>query len=204
MGAKRTTSEDPRVLRTRRDVVDAAVQIFATEGWAAVTHTEVARRAGYSKATVYAHWPTRLDLMRASVGRICDETGHPEPTGELRADLVHGLVDFAEDLASGHLDRVLGALLERSGSDPEVDDLRRQLYEAGTRSLESVLRTHLPEEDVEPSLALLVGGVLARSAFQVRAADRAYVEDLVDRVLASPGNPAPAEAAASSGPAEAT
>ncbi|GLU48372.1 TetR/AcrR family transcriptional regulator [Nocardiopsis ansamitocini] len=187
MGARKPAAEDPRVLRTRRDVVDAAVRIFATEGWAAVTHAEVARRAGYSKATVYAHWPTRLDLMRASVGKICDETDHPAPTGDLRTDLVHGLVDFAEDLESGHLDRVLGGLLERSGSDPEVDGLRRQLYEAGTRSLESVLRTHLPSEDVEPSLALLVGGVLSRSAFQVKPSTKAFVEDLVDRVLASSG-----------------
>ena len=189
MGAKKPTTEDPRVLRTRRDVVDAAVRIFAAQGWAAVTHAEVARQAGYSKATVYTHWPTRLDLMRASVGRICDETDHPAPTGDLRADLVDGLVDFAQDLESGHLDRVLGGLLERSGSAPEVDELRRQLYEAGTRSLESVLRAHLPPQDVEPCLTLLVGGVLSRSAFQVRPAGTAFVEDLVDRVLASSGGP---------------
>jgi AcrR family transcriptional regulator len=152
----------------------------------------VARRAGYSKATVYAHWPTRLDLMRASVGRICDETDHPEPTGDLRADLVNGLVDFAEDLAGGHLDRVLGGLMERSGSDPAVDELRRRLYEAGTSSLASVLRAHLPAEDVEPSLALLVGGVLARISFQAEPSSRAFVEDLVDRVLSSSGRLDPA------------
>ena len=68
-----------------------------------------------------------------------------------------------------------------------MDELRQQLYEAGTRSLESVLRTHLPAQDVEPSLALLVGGVLARSAFQARPSTNAFVEDLVDRVLASSG-----------------
>ncbi|MFE1166326.1 TetR/AcrR family transcriptional regulator [Nocardiopsis sp. NPDC058789] len=187
MGERKAPGDDPRVLRTHRDVVDAAVRLFATEGWAAVTHAEVARRAGYSKATVYAHWPTRLDLMRASVGRICDETDHPEPTGDLRADLVAGLVDFAEDLAGGHLDRVLGGLLERRGSDPTVDELRHRLYEAGTRSLASVLRAHLPAEDVEPSLALLVGGVLARTSFQAEPSSRAFVEDLVDRVLASSG-----------------
>ncbi|MFD6098201.1 TetR/AcrR family transcriptional regulator [Nocardiopsis flavescens] len=187
MGTKESDGVDPRVLRTRRDVVDAATELFVTEGWSVVTHAEVARRAGYSKATVYAHWPTRLDLMRASIGKICDEADHPEPTGDLRADLVRGLVDFAEDLAGGHLDRVLGGLLERSGSDPVVDELRRRLYEAGTRSLEGVLRSHLPEVDVEPSLALLVGGVLTRGAFQGRPATEEFVEDLVDRVLASTG-----------------
>ncbi|WP_049557075.1 hypothetical protein [Nonomuraea sp. SBT364] len=43
-----------------------------------------------------AHWPTRLHLLRASVGQTCDAAGHPEPTGDLRADLIAGLVDLAD------------------------------------------------------------------------------------------------------------
>ena len=105
-------SVDPRVLRTRRDVVDAATALFLAEGWSAVTHAEVARRAGYSKATVYTHWPTRLDLVRASVGQICGAAEHPPPTGDLRADLVRDLVDFADDLSRGHLGRVIGGVLD--------------------------------------------------------------------------------------------
>lgn len=180
-------SVDPRVVRTRRDVVEAAAELFGSQGWTGVTHAEVARRAGYSKATVYAHWPTQLDLVRASVGRICDVAQHPEPTGDLRADLINGLLDFAGDLAEGRLERVLGGILERAAGDPAVGDLRRQLYEEGTRALEAVLRSHLPDEDVEPSLALLVGGVLARVSFQAEPAPEAFVTDLVDRVLAATG-----------------
>lgn len=152
-----------------------------------MTHAEVARRAGYSKATVYAHWPTRLDLIRASVGQICHAAEHPEPTGDLRDDLVRELADFADDLSLGHLDRVLGGILERAGSDPAVDELRQQLYDEGTRSIEGILRNHLPPDAVEPSLALLTGGVLVRVAFQACPATRAFIEDLIDRVLASSG-----------------
>ncbi|GGO65881.1 TetR/AcrR family transcriptional regulator [Nonomuraea cavernae] len=187
MGQGESGDVDPRVLRTRRDVIDAATQLFREEGWDAMTHAEVARRAGYSKVTVYAHWPTRLDLVRASVGQICDAMEHPEPTGDLRADLISGLTDFAEDLAGGHLDRVLGGVFERSGSDPVVDELRRRLYEAGTRALEDILRSHLPPQDVEPSLALLVGGVIVRGVFQAQPPSRKFVAELVDRVLASAG-----------------
>ncbi|MEU5907717.1 TetR/AcrR family transcriptional regulator [Micromonospora sp. NPDC047527] len=178
-------SVDPRVQRTRRDVVDAATALFLEQGWAAVTHAEVAHRAGYSKATIYAHWPTRLDLVRASVDQMCAAVGHPQLTGDLRHDLIAGLLDFGQDLADGHLVRVFGGLLERAGSDPIVDELRERLYAAGTRSLDSALRSHLRAEDVEPSLALLVGGVLVRAGFQVQPADRPFVEDLVDRVLAA-------------------
>ena len=52
---------DPRVARTRRDVVDATAALLLEVGWDGVTHARVAQRSGYSKATVYAHWPARLD-----------------------------------------------------------------------------------------------------------------------------------------------
>jgi AcrR family transcriptional regulator len=178
-------SVDPRVVRTRRDVIDAATALFLAEGWTAVTHTEVAQRAGYSKATVYAHWPTRLDLVRASVGQICDASEHPLPSGDLHADLVRELVYFAEALSNGHLDRVLGGILERAGSDPGVDELRHRLYEEGTRSMEAILRTHLPPVAVGPSLVLLAGGVLVKVAFEGHPATKGFIEDLVARVLMS-------------------
>lgn len=171
------------MVRTRRDVVAAATDLFLEQGWGAVTHAEVARRAGYSKATVYAHWPTQLDLVRASVGQICGAAEHPEPTGDLHADVIRELVDFAGDLSDGHLTRVLGGVIERAADDPEVDDLRRQLDEEGSRSLEAILGHHLPADDVEPSLALLTGAVFVRVAIQGRPAGRAFVVDLVERVL---------------------
>ncbi|MFI7454899.1 TetR/AcrR family transcriptional regulator [Nonomuraea sp. NPDC049714] len=178
---------DPRVQRTRRDVVDAATALFKSEGWAAVTHAEVARRAGYSKATVYTHWPTRLDLVRASVGQICGAAEHPRPTGDLRADLVRELLDFADDLSQGHLTRVLGGVLERADNDPVVGEMREQLWAEGTRSMEAILRSHLPAQAVEPCLALLTGGVLVRVALQARPATEEFVEDLVERALATSG-----------------
>ncbi|MFC9065687.1 TetR/AcrR family transcriptional regulator [Streptomyces harbinensis] len=185
MGMTEEGPVDPRVQRTRRDVVDAATELFTSEGWAAVTHAEVARRAGYSKATVYAHWPTRLDLVRASVGQICGTSEHPRPTGDLRADLITALLDFADDLSRGHLARVLGGVFERAGSDPAVDEMRGQLYAEGAGPLEAILGTHLPEEAVEPCVALLTGGVLVRVAMQASPATPEFIEDLVDRVLAS-------------------
>jgi AcrR family transcriptional regulator len=180
-------SVDPRVVRTHRDVIAAAAALLLAQGWTAVTHAEVARRAGYAKATIYAHWPTRLDLVRASVGQICGAAEHPPPTGDLRADLVRELVGFADDLSHGHLDRVLGGVLERAGTDPAVDELRQQLWEEGARSMEAILGSHLPPDAVAPSLALLAGGVLVRVAFQGRPATTAFIEDLVDRVLTSSG-----------------
>ncbi|MFI6426259.1 TetR/AcrR family transcriptional regulator [Promicromonospora sp. NPDC050880] len=176
---------DPRVARTRRDVVGATSTLLLEEGWDAVTHAEVARRAGYSKATVYAHWPTRLDLIRASIEQICDVADHPAATGDLRADLRAALADFADDLTRGHLDRLLGGVVERAHGNEVVRGLRTRLYETGTSGMRAVLAAHVAPRDVEPTLALLTGAVLVLVTFEGRPATTAVVDDLVDRALAA-------------------
>ncbi|WP_432563217.1 TetR/AcrR family transcriptional regulator [Kineococcus sp. SYSU DK003] len=177
---------DPRVLRTHRDVVRSTAELLVAGGWDAVTHAEVARRSGYSKATVYAHWPTRLDLIRASIERICDEADHPPATGDLRADLRAALSDFANDLAEGRLDRLLAGVVEHADDGQAVADLRLRLYDTGTRGLRAILTTHLAAADVEPVLVLLTGGVLVHVSYAGATATPAFIDDLIDRVVGSP------------------
>ncbi len=176
---------DPRILRTHRDVVQATAALLVAGGWDAVTHAEVARRSGYSKATVYAHWPTRFDLIRASIERICDEADHPRATGDLRADLRASLLDFANDLAEGHLDRLLAGVVEHADHGQALADLRLRLYETGTRAMRAILTTHLGPTDVEPVLALLTGAVLVHVSYAGEPATPAFVDDLIERVAGS-------------------
>lgn len=174
---------DPRVARTRRDVVDTTAAVLLEHGWDGVTHAEVARRSGYSKATIYAHWPSRLDLVRAAIEQVCDEAHHPPATGDLRKDLRTSLLDFATDLSEGHLDRLLAGVIERVNTSEVVRALRARLYETGTSGMRSILETHLRPADVEPSLALLTGAVFVRVTFEGEAATEQFVDDLLDRVL---------------------
>lgn len=183
MATDATATMDPRVARTRRDVVDAAAELLLSDGWDAVTHAEVARRAGYAKATIYAHWPTRIDLIRASIDQICNEASHPPATGNLRDDLRASLTDFAQDLEIGHLDRLLAGVIERANQGDVVTELRQRLYETGTRAMRSILETHLSPNDIEPVLTLLTGAVLVRVSYEGVPATAEFIDDIIDRVL---------------------
>jgi AcrR family transcriptional regulator len=183
MGAMTEPALDPRVTRTRRDVVDSTVTLLVEHGWDGVTHAEVARRSGYSKATVYTHWPTRLDLIRDAIEQLCSVEHHPTVTGDLRVDLRTALLDFASDLTDGHLDRLLAGVVERASTSEVVRTLRGRLYETGTRSLRSILEAHLHPTDVQPSLTLLTGAVLVRVTFEGEPATEAFVDNLINRVL---------------------
>jgi AcrR family transcriptional regulator len=176
---------DPRVARTRRDVVDATAALLLEVGWDGVTHAQVAQRSGYSKATVYAHWPARLDLVRDAVEHVCDQAHHPVPTGNLREDLRTALRDFATDLTDSHLDRLLAGLVERADGSEVVRGLRTRLYETGTSGMRSILQAHLEPADIEPSLALLTGAVFVRVTFEGAPASESFIDDLIDRVLRS-------------------
>src|SRR5690242_3793993 len=85
--------EDARVARTRTDVARAALDVLRTEGFDEVTHAKVAESAGYSKTTLYAHWPTRLDLVRLALDALGEMPHHPV-SGDLRADLIGELTVF--------------------------------------------------------------------------------------------------------------
>src|ERR1700761_9177248 len=87
------SGEDARVARTRADVARAALQVLTVEGSDAVTHARVAELAGYSKTTLYTHWPTRVELIAIALDGLGDLPHHPR-SGVLRDDMIGELQAF--------------------------------------------------------------------------------------------------------------
>jgi AcrR family transcriptional regulator len=54
----------------RRQILDAARELFAHEGYAAVSMRKLAQRIEYSPTAIYLHFEDKDDLFRA----VCDET----------------------------------------------------------------------------------------------------------------------------------
>lgn len=55
-----------------RAILDAAGELFLEQGFSAVSMDAVARQAGVSKATLYAHFPGKDALFAAVVAERCD------------------------------------------------------------------------------------------------------------------------------------
>ncbi len=58
-------TQTERSTATRRRILDASRELFATRGWAATPIDEVARRAGVTKGALYHHFRDKTDLLRA-------------------------------------------------------------------------------------------------------------------------------------------
>lgn len=109
---------DPRIERTQKVVLDAAVELLATEG-AAVTIDAIAERSGVARSTIYRHWPDRADLFAEAFGLVCAVGEIPDMgsfVGELRqrADLLaHGLSHEAWG-------RILPTIVGGADHDPDL------------------------------------------------------------------------------------
>jgi AcrR family transcriptional regulator len=174
---------DARVVRTRQDVLRAAIDLLVTDGLDGVTQPNVARRAGYSKATVYTHWPERLDLIRdafAMLGRM----PHHEPVGDLRADLVGELHSFRNAMQQYRLDRVLAVLAEGSTAWPELVPIRDEFVADGERPIRSLLARHLRGARLDSAVLMLCGAVVHSMLMRGDPPSDAVISRAVDAVMA--------------------
>ncbi len=72
MMAETTTvpRDTPKSRRTRARILDEAVHVIATQGYAATTNAAVAEAAGITRGAMLYHFPTRESLLEATIEHI--------------------------------------------------------------------------------------------------------------------------------------
>lgn len=184
--SSRTVDRDARVVRTHDDVLRAALQLLVDQGWEAVTHARVAQSAGYSRATLYNHWPTRDALLQGAFSRLA-EMPHATSTGELRADLLAELVAYRDGMAEHRLDRALAVLIDLTASKPEMAPVRDRIVADGEGYVRRLLEPVLPPERLEAATLLLCGAVLQAALLHGTPPSDALLAATVDVVLSGLG-----------------
>src|SRR5207249_12076512 len=57
----------------RRQLLDAALEVFVSQGYHAAAMDDIAERAGVSKPVLYQHFPGKLELYLALLDKHCDQ-----------------------------------------------------------------------------------------------------------------------------------
>jgi AcrR family transcriptional regulator len=148
---------DARVARTRADVSRVALQILTTEGADALTHAHVAELAGYSKTTVYSHWPARVELIALALDAL-GELPHHQRTGDLRVDLIGELHSFRRAVAEFRLDRILSVMAQWASVD-ELARIRDRINAEGQRPIRGMLGEVFAGAELEATVSMLAGVV---------------------------------------------
>ena len=92
-----------RAAQTRAEIVDAALELFAAQGFDATSMDQVADAAHVSRRTVYRYFPTKDDLVFESprkwlevLNRTIDTRRPDEPTRDLLQRAVRDVARFIE------------------------------------------------------------------------------------------------------------
>lgn len=127
---------NPRAVRTRRALYDAAARLFVEQGYEDTTMAEIAAAAGTSRRTAFNHFPNKGDIPMVWVRQMADRA-----LGEI-ADAPRGDV----------VDRIHGYFRVISRSVEAEPELSRQMMLGWTAALGPALYESQLLADVTPLL----------------------------------------------------
>lgn len=181
-------ADDPRVIRSRAAVMDAAIALFVDGGINGVTIEAVAARAAVAKTTIYRHWPSRqhllMDVFRHFDHRF-DPPSSTDPPVEQLKDLSRQL---AVTLTSREWQRALPALLDVTR---RIDEFAGEhgMGIPGAGSMSRAIAV-LIERDILPRdtpvgevLVQIVGPLTLGAIFAPEQIADDFVDRLVERLI---------------------
>ena len=140
--------------RRRQELVVAAFNLIAENGFEGLRTRDVAAEVGVNIATLHYYFPTKESLIRGvleyAMGRFRSTLApHGSPDDQLRNHLraVRKLLVEEPELAS-----VMGELALRSARDKSIADLMAEMYEAWHATLRGLLRRAAKEGHLRPEL----------------------------------------------------
>jgi AcrR family transcriptional regulator len=183
------TTLDPRVERSRRVVLEAALDELGTVGYGAFTIESVAGRAGVGKSTIYRHWPDKLALIADAFETFHQEMVPSVASGSARERVTRLVRHVAEIVVDSTFSICIPALIEGAERDPRVRAFHHRYSAARRQSLidiiaEGVTAGELPRYlDPELGALALLGPIFYRRLMSAEPFDPDRAGALVDTVL---------------------
>jgi TetR/AcrR family transcriptional regulator, mexJK operon transcriptional repressor len=200
----RPTLEDGVLVDER--ILDAAANVFLEEGFARAKMDQIASRAGITKQTVYARFPSKNALFGALASRFSGLAFRPlhvavDSNQSPRAHLIQFATEVTAELRDPKSQRLFVVLAAEARAFPDVAS---QTWVEGAGRLRTHLRRFFDEQialkrmaisnpsfAVEQFLGLLVGPIFGRllferpSYFESEEQAATYIEAAVDLFLAN-------------------
>ena len=157
----------PRSAAVDAAIIDAALRLLATEGYARMSVDRVAAEAGVSKAAIYLRYRSKADLATAALAHL-REAGEADPSGDLRADLVAELRQLRRNAERVSGMALIGTCLVEEQHTPELLPLYRERTSRPRRArLRAMLedaraRGEIAAAEIEPVIDLFMGAYQSR------------------------------------------
>jgi TetR/AcrR family transcriptional regulator, regulator of autoinduction and epiphytic fitness len=190
-------SPDPRVERSRRLILAAALGELGEVGYGAFTIESVAVRAGVAKSTIYRHWPDKVTLIADAF-----ETFHEQIVPHIgglpaRESLLQLLRHVAVVVVDSAFSACIPALIEGAERDPRLRAFRHRYSAERRQSLTALISQGVTDGEfragIDPELAAqaLLGPIFYRRLMTSDPFDPDHVGDLIDMIVGGPSRKRP-------------
>jgi AcrR family transcriptional regulator len=179
-GRPRDTSIDERVIAATRE-------LLAEQGFEATTVQAIAARAGVHASAIYRRWPSRIELIEASLSPVAD-VAEIVPTGDLRRDVRRFMRTYVAMFAEPAAQAAVRPLLVYYQTSAGERDASGFLNISTRPQFAAILGAAAPGT-VDPAINpddvfdMLLGSLLARTLIPTVAGRRRPLERLVDLVV---------------------
>jgi len=191
--------------KTRQKIDEAALELFAEQGFAGTATSEIARRAGVAEGTIFRHYPNKKAVLIGVMAPVIQRVMAPLATrkikrilGEQHADveallgeLLRERIDFMQ-----HAPRFLRVVMQEASLHPDVRDLVADVFLAQVRPVfgeqlddlkaRGLVDASLNNDSVMRMIISVVAGyvLLAHMLYTDHSFDDAQEIDQMVRVLA--------------------
>jgi AcrR family transcriptional regulator len=189
MGEPDALLKDPRIGRTRAAVMQATVELIATEGPQAITHQRIAQLSRVSRSTLYRYWPQPEDLLVDALGQIVTSFDFTGP-GRLRHELIAELKRRRREINQPVVRTAFTTVMARALHDPAAAALRDRLVKNVAEGLRHSVERGVQRGELRPGLdphvltSKVLGSLAWWSFVEARNVTDALIADVVDGALA--------------------
>lgn len=181
---------DPRVLRSRRAVLDAALAELAERGYGAFTIDGVATRSGVARSTIYRLWTDRVALVADAIDELNQQPSPRPDRDETPWERITSLVNHLCDAMRGSpVAACLPALVDGAERDPMLRHLHHRYNDRRRAALVAAIAAAVDAGDVSPvvdpelAATAIAGAVIYRRLMTAHPLRDDEVSTLIDTVL---------------------
>jgi len=187
MRAPPETQDKPLVRGERvvQKVLMATIEEVALTGYEGLTLERVAARAGVNRTTIYRRWPTKKELVAATIAHAAEQVAIDFDLGSLRADLGELLRRAGEQMFTPGMLGMHRMMMD-ARNDPALHEAARCVHDEKHDLAIAMLRRaerrgeFRPDLDKELFLDGMFGALFARVVFQNEPLTPAFIKRLLD------------------------
>jgi AcrR family transcriptional regulator len=156
----------PRREGLDEEILDAALAEMSRVGFVRMNMESIAARAGTTKTTVYARFPSKASLATSALEHMRRRTPREPLSGDVRRDLIRELTLFREGALRPHGMTMLGVVLAEEHETPELLELfRRHVIAPRRENLRRIMKAGREAgqitagADIELGITMMIGAL---------------------------------------------